>query len=315
MRCYRYLPVLLPIAGVLLLTGALRGPAEHASSADEPAAAAPDLAALAKAPPDAAATRLAEQALARLDESRLSWLEAGVWLRARLPDLAFTAEGSYVRAPGQRFRVEVRTRLERQEDEEDLVGACTTLAVCDGHDLWTASRIGPQGWESVTRLQLGALLDGPDSPVTLPQVRDEFLRGPVLHGVEVLLRNMHSQLAWVHCEETETGWRLLGRWKSPPAGDQPWPEALPRGCRLVLRGHDYWPARIEWWGPRKEAGPDRLLAELELRNPVFDRPIPDDHCVRLFSFDPGKAPVHDQTPAVREDLANRVKQLAPAEAR
>jgi hypothetical protein len=136
------------------------------------------------------------------------------------------------------------------------------------------------------------------------------LRGPALRGVELLQRNMHNQLDWVHAEETETGWRLLGRWKCPPAGE-PWPEALPRCCRLELRGSALWPARIEWWGPRKDNGPDRLLVELELRNPIFDHPIPDDHCVRLFSFDPGKAAVHDQTASVHNDLSNRVKQLAP----
>ena len=36
-------------------------------------------------------------------EPQLGWLETGVWLRARLPELSCEGEGSYVRAPGQRF--------------------------------------------------------------------------------------------------------------------------------------------------------------------------------------------------------------------
>jgi hypothetical protein len=324
MRCSRVLPYLLTVAGVVLLTGALRGPGwrgklggEWSASVREHSPPSADFSGLEKTPADPGATALMDQALAQLVEPGLLWLEAGLWLRVHLPDLSFAAEGSYTRAPGHRFRLDLHTLPEEDRhahSRKTVAGG--VLTVSDGRDLWTASRLGEQ-WKDITRLRLSAILEGPQAPVSLPQVRAEFLAGPAFHGLELMMRRVHGHFDLVRREEHQGDVRLTGRWKgwavaSLDLTGKAWPEFLPRYCRLTLHGARLWPARIEWWGPMEEHGPDRLLAELEFRDPVFNRPLPESQCAGLFSFDPGAAPVEDITPGVHADLANRARQLSPS---
>jgi hypothetical protein len=234
-----------------------------------------------------------------------------------LPDLCCEGEGSYVRAPGRRFRLEMRTRLEGpQTARTNERGRCTVLSVCDGHDLWSACRIGSTGWRNVTRLRLSTILDAPNGPATLPQVRQEFLSGWAMQGVERLTRSLRDHIEWVRRVEGTGEVCLSGRWKAwvlPVLLGQKksWPEALPRFCRLTLRGPEPWPARLEWWGPTEENGPDHLLVEMELRDPVFDHAVSPAQLGSLFTFDPGSVAVEDLTPRIRADLDARARQLGP----
>jgi hypothetical protein len=312
MHWNRIFPFFLTLGGVVLLTGALRGPVWRTQRSG-----VPDLpAGLMTAPVDAKANALVDQALVRLAQPGFQWLRAGLWLRAQLPDLSFAGEGSYVRAPGQRFRVEMRTQLEGASNRTNGP-LSTVLSVCDGRDLWTANGLAGQPWQNVKRLRLGEILDRPQGPASLPQVRSEFLTGPALRGIDVCLRSLQGHFDWVRREEHGGDNRLIGRWKAHVAqgiapADKPWPEALPRYCVLTLRGDELWPARIEWWGPLAANGPDRLLVELEFRDPVINQPLADSEQNRLFAFHPGAAPVEDLTPRIHADLVNRAKQLTAA---
>ena len=163
MPFYRFFPILLALGGLVVLMGALRGPAPQPGRPVEPLP--PSLDGLDKAPADPQASALVDQAVLRLEEPRLSWVESDVWLRSRLPDLAFTADGVYARGPGRRFRLELHTRMEDHRSPTAGKGqSCTVLSVSDGPNLWTAKRTGAGEWTNVTRLRTAAILDGPESP-------------------------------------------------------------------------------------------------------------------------------------------------------
>jgi hypothetical protein len=317
MRIYRFLLCVLTIAGMVVLTIALRNPAARWVGAAQNNEQAPTFTGLEKVPVDGTATKLVQQAVARISGTHTGWLESGVWMKTHLPELSFAGAGRYVRAPGQRFRLELEARLEGDSAPRSAeINHCTILSVSNGREMWTASRIGTSGWRDVVRVQVSKILDAPDSPAQLPQVRSEFLTGAVFQGVELLLRNLNGQIDWVRREERAQNVRLTGRWKEGVLGGlvepkQPWPEALPRFCRLTLSGEKLWPSRLEWWGPQKDGGPDCLLAEVEFRDPVFGVPVPPAECVGLFAFDPGQAVVQDLTPIISAGLSERAKQLTP----
>jgi hypothetical protein len=310
----RSFPILLAVAGAALLTGALPGPARQPPAPQEQGPAAPaGLAAAAADPLDPALTGVVDRAIGVLAEPRLAWQRAGVWLRARLGDLAFTAEGRYLRAPGQRFRLELHTRLDALPPLAPpgaLEG--TALSVSDGRDLWSACAVGADGWTEVKRLRTAEVLAG---PAAAPALRNEFLAGHALRGPELLLRDVQSHMGWVRHEQVAAGVRLTGRWKewvraNLLKGQTRWPAMLPRYCRLTLSAAATgWPSRVEYWGPRVEDGPDRLLVEMEFRDPAFGLPLSDDDCAGLFTFDPGNAPVEDLTPKVHAAVNARAREL------
>ncbi len=313
MPIYRYLPYVLTVTGMVVLAITLRNPRARSARADE-GPAAPVFANLEKAPAEPSASPLVQQAIDRLSEPRLGWLEAGVWLKSRLPEISCEGEGTYVRGPGQRFRLELRVRMDGQDPARpNQRGDYTVLSVSDGHDLWTACRIGPTGWRNVTRLRLTTILNAPAGLASISPVRQEFLSGQALRGVESMLRSLHTSIEWVRREDGPGEVNLTGRWKDGMlpgllGSKKSWPAALPRFCRLSLRGPDRWPSRVEWWGPMEENGTDHLMAELEFRDPVFNHAVAPALSAGLFAFDPGAATVEDVTPRMSTDLDARAKQ-------
>jgi hypothetical protein len=253
-----------------------------------------------------------DKALARLEPPRLEWLRTGVWMRISLPLIAYEAEGSYALAPGQRFRLELRTTHSGHDGGRSRSGG--VLSVCDGRELWLASRTGPDSWGKVSRLRVGAILEGPDSPVRLPGMRDHFLRGTVLRGLVPLMRSLQCDLRWVR-RETSAGEEVLtGTWHPALVANlasygPTWPEGLPKLCRLTLRGPNLWPARIEWLGSADSRGRTPLLAEMEFRDPVFGERLREAEARRLFAFDPGSGEVTDLTPKVLADLETAAQQV------
>jgi hypothetical protein len=278
MRWYRFLPYVLTGVAVFLLAGALRGPGLRLPAAAEPAPAAPAGLGEARSDPEAAA--LVGRALARLEAPERAWLQTAVWLRSHLPGLSYQGEGVYLSAPGRRYRLEVRTR-----GEGGRAAGSTLLAVSDGHDRWQAGRTAAGDYRGVQRLPL----DAPPDP-RLP-----------LCGPGALLRSLHEHLVWTRREAQGGDVVVMGAWHPylrdllAPAAEG-WPAALPRACRLWLSGPELWPARLEWWGPAEAGGADRLLAEMEFREPSWGRPLPEEECRRLFAFDPAGAAVEDLVP-------------------
>jgi hypothetical protein len=139
-------------------------------------------------------------------------------------------------------------------------------------------------------------------------------------GMTPLLINLRGRLVWAKSERLRStnGERLhlVGVWSkdeamklAPP--DRPWPTALPRQCHVYLDGRTSLPQRVEWWGPNAPGGDDRLLMQMEFRNAVFNRPLADDECRRLFAFQPGEAEVEDETGTVTAEMSKRAGELTP----
>jgi hypothetical protein len=260
--------------------------------------------------PDAAAERCLDRALELLKPEHLNWLEMEIWQKVQLPDHVYEADGSYRLAPGQRFRMEMHTHLGATE--------ATHLTVSDGRNLWRGERSGAGPWENVTRLHLldvFAIMNGPAAA----QLRSEFLQKPHFQGMTPLLRNLRSRLVWAKSDRQHhpegDHIHVVGVWPkeemarlAPP--EEPWPTGLPRQCHVYLDAQTCWPQRIEWWGPIPGDGADRLLVQMEFRHPVCNRPLPDDVCTRLFSFQPGNAEIEDETASVMAEMSRRAGELA-----
>ncbi len=304
MRTYRYLLLLAPVAGLILLTGALRNPF---SATDEAPRLPDELLRHVTSAPDARANAAVASALADLADPARPWLQSEVKVRSRIPELLFHGQGSFLRAPGQRFRLEVRVRM----DDPELPRAETTfLAVSDGNDLWQATRTSKQQLLDVQRLRLGEIRRTADSAPHPAGVREKLLAGPGIRGPEQMLRELSRVIVWVHLETKGNDREVIGVWPAhavanlAPTG-KPWPLNLPRLYRLTLSGTSHWPSRIEWWGPTTETGPDRLLAEIDYASPVRDQAIPEAECAKVFAFQPGDAEVADRTVEVRAQVDPR----------
>ncbi len=261
---------------------------------------------------DPEARRCLQRTLDAFHPGHVAWLEMEIWQKAQLPGCAYEAEGSYRLAPGQRFRLEMHTHPGTDEG--------TSLSVSDGRTLWQADRPGPGAWENVTRLNLSnlfALMNGPAGP----QLRNEFLQRPHFQGMTSLLIHLRDRLVWAKSERLRQSngevIHLVGVWSKEEAlrivpPDYPWPAALPRQCHLFLDAQTYWPKRVEWWGPNANGDSvDRMLVQMEFRNPVFNRPLSDDECQRLFAFHPGETDIEDRTPTVTAEMTKRAGELAP----
>ena len=138
-----------------------------------------------------------------------------------------------------------------------------------------------------------------DGAADVPVGQDGLLRDAAFSGPRTLLGDLRKQLIWVKREAISTDGtsliELTGVWKPEltakiAAKDEPWPEGVPDRCRLLLDAGNLWPRRVEWWGPVNKKG-TTLLAKLELRDPVLDHAPLRAECERLFSFNPGNAPV------------------------
>ena len=289
-------------AASLAPTAAGASPTSYEPSAVDPAPA-PEA--------DAAARRCLDQALDALQSEHINWLEMAIWQKVQLPGYSYEADGTYRLAPGQRFRLEMHTH--------SGVGEGTLLMVSDGHDLWQAERPGQGAWESVSRLNLAevfAVMNGPHAG----QLREEFLQRPHFQGMTPLLRALRNRLVWARGEVIRTSGseriHLIGVWSRNDAAkhaapDEQWPTGLPRQCHLYLDAHTFWPQRVEWWGPNAARGTDRLLMQMEFRNPVFNRPLSDDVCARVFAFQPGQSEVEDKTASVAAEMTRRASELEP----
>jgi outer membrane lipoprotein-sorting protein len=299
MRWYRYLPLLLPLLALVPLRGAFRG--TPASIPGPTVVSPPD--GLDTAPPSTEATAVFAQAIEALSEPRTTWIQTRIWQKAQVDDLTVEAQGAYVLAPGSRFRLELKART----GPESMEG--TVLMVSDGKVVWQATRTGQDGWDGVKRLSLDEALASVREPASAEQLRRELSQAPPFRGVVPLLRTLASQMRWVRHEVRSTEVRLTGIW--PPevlaalvATGQPWPEGLPKRCKVMFDAQTLWPKRFEWWDVN-----GALQAEMELRDPVFNQPLPADRCAQLFAFDAGAATVTDLTPPIASSVANRAKQL------
>jgi hypothetical protein len=303
MSYFRWFLLPASLGSVLLVTGANVWKGTPPSPADPPALPP-------QAPPDPEAVRLLDQALAALAPERVRWAEAAVWQRVSVRGLAYEAEGRYLLGPDHRLRLDLRTRVGRAEGE--------LRVVCDGATLWQATRLSGGPWANVRRLDVNEVRALLDSPGVGPEAREQFLQAQGLAGPHPLLQGLRQRLTWVRKEAVRRNGRawhkLTGTWSEEAAREwappgQPWPEGLPRQCRLYLDPQTLWPGRLEWWGPDRPRVGEVALLQMEFRDPVLNRALTAAECAREFAFDAGAAPVSDRTREVADQLRGAGREL------
>jgi hypothetical protein len=320
MSHFRFL-LMLPVAGgVLLLLGSLGlvhplG-ASRAERADSLPAAPPSQTVLpTDTPPDAEATQVFERALAAHDPAKVTWAEMNLWQQVNVQGLIFEAQGHYLSAPGQRWRLDLQTRRGNTDG--------TLQVVSDGTTLWQVLRVGTGNWVSYSRVNLPDVLAFLDSPETAPQVGDEFFLNQARGGILTLLPRLRYRMNWVRKETVRRNGRVLlklaGTWTPAEAvalsrSGTTWPNGLPRQCRLYLDPDTLWPYRLEWWGPQPARRDDSLLVQLEFRDPVLNRAPPAEQVARAFQPDVNPIQVPDATALVLGQLEARARSLARAPA-
>lgn len=230
----------------------------------------------------AAAARTLDEAIARMDAKRRAWLETNVWGKVDAGDASWEVQGRYLVAPNHRFRLELTTRHGQAE--------VISHSISDGSTLWEAMRTSNGKWNDIEPGDIRGLTDDARTAAPLPLL----VFHPWFHGFAPLLKDMRDRLRWLRQETVRRGGRLYlrltGTWTddarrelAPP--NMRWPEDLPRQCRLYMDASTLWPHRIEWWADPDNGG-DRLVLQMEFREPVFRRPLTPQRSFEEFVFAP-----------------------------
>jgi hypothetical protein len=286
---YSVIPVL--VCPALLLTGALKRQADPPTVLSVPAVPL-------KIPPavaDPAATEVLAQAIETLNPNRVEWLEASVWQKATCAEFTYQAEGRFRAGPQHRLRLALAIHQAKTRGEVEVVS--------DGTTLWQSNRVDG-GERTVGRMDLKQVLQALANPDLSPEARAQQLQPQCFAGLGPLLQGLRHRM--VVTGKEAISWRghevlrLSLVWSPETAGflapaGQPWPDLLPRQCRLYLDAATLWPHRLEWWGPAPPRGEESLVFQMEFRDPVWNRPLTREQCAREFTFDPGPAETRELT--------------------
>jgi hypothetical protein len=251
--------------------------------------------------PDPAAAAALAQARGAIDPERTGWMQTAIRQKFNTPPLAVDVEGTYLAGPGNRFRLDLQTRAGNTRR--------TIHMFCDGKTLWEIEEGPDTGimparnpapgnettWINKVDLeQVGRLLNRPDGGILFREAcRQHGLAGP-----QMLLEELARQITFTRTDRMQWQKRdaIVLTGARPPSA-KPWPDFLPRQCRLILDARTYWPWRVEWWGPVPQRTGDVLLVHVEF-GALSSQPRTDD----LFTFSPGPFPVRDHTPIWTERL-------------
>jgi hypothetical protein len=179
-----------------------------------------------------------------------------------------------------------------------------------------------EGERTITKkIRLKDVLDSLNKPEVAKEMRDEFLASQSFYGVIPLLQSIQQRMVVTKKESVKwhgfdvillsADWSIDIVKSMTDDGKRPWPQSLPRQCRLYLDAKTRWPHRIEWLGPISARSEDAIILQMEFRHPKHEELSPEV-CKREFSFDPGKAkvPSHvDLTEELKDALRYRNQQL------
>ena len=314
-RCFGYIVPLFFTAFALLLTGAIAQQPPQAppssqpakpAKADKPAAPVP----LApKADPQA--TKALETAAAMVDPQKTGWQETTLRQSVHTQGFSYKSEGRYLAGPDQHMRMDLKVLLGKTDGQMTVVS--------DGATVWNMVRVGTEA-PAVIRWDLKKVNDMLNSPGMPPKLRDQFYRNQSFVGLVPFMDSLRKEMVFTKLEngrwENHDVLKLTGVWSEevskaicPPPNS--WPVSVPRTCLCYLDKTTYWPHRVEWLGPDAPEGDDVRLTEIEFRDPKFVKgaavPV---QMVSLFTFDPGKNQVIDQTQQIIAGLNNERAQQA-----
>ncbi len=307
MRWYRSL--LLPmVVGVGIIVAGAMGQQTTPPTQSTPA---PKPATPPKPPtPDPAGAKILEEAL---QAKRLEWVQTTLWQQMDVQGLTFQAEGTYLSAPDNRLHLNLIVHV------GDTTGKLESI--CDGTTLWETMQVG-EGERTITKkVRLKDVLDSLNKPDVAKEMRDEFLESQSFYGVAPLLQSIHQRMVVTKKEAIKwhgfdvillsADWGIEIVKSMTDDGKRPWPQSLPRQCRLYLDAKTRWPRRVEWLGPIAGRTEDGIILQMEFRNPKHEALSPEV-CQREFSFNPGKTKVSshaDLTEELKDALRYRNQQL------
>jgi hypothetical protein len=242
--------------------------------------------------PDSAGVKFLEEAI---QAKRLDWVQTTLWQQVDVQGLTFQAEGTYLSAPDNHLHLNLIVHV------GDTTGKLETI--CDGATLWETMQVG-EGERTITkRVSLKDVLDSLNKPDTAKEVRDEFLGSQSFYGVIPLLQNIQQRMVVTKKEAVKwhgfdvtlltADWAIDTLKSVTQDGKSPWPQSLPRRCRLYLDSKTRWPHRVEWLGPVPGRTEDSVILQMEFRNPKHEA-LSAEACKREFTFDPGKMKVPNQ---------------------
>lgn len=308
-RCFGYIVPPCFVAFALVAAGAVAQQTPQTSPPSQPAkTTAQPPAPETKAPvADEQATKTLKVAADLLDAKKLGWFETTLWQRVENLGLTYESEGKYSGGPDQRMRLDLEVKLGKTNGRLAIIS--------DGTTVWNATTIGSTA-PAIWRWDLKRINEVLSAPGTSPQLRQQFYRDQFFAGLAPLILSLEQHMTFTK-QELET-WKghdvyKLSAIAPESAGKQAgaWPAYVPRSSRCYLDKTTLWPYRLEWWGPVAVDGEDRLLTQMEFREPKFFKGanIPKE-LASLFQFDAGKAQVMDRTQDMT-DLLTRQRMVAP----
>src|SRR5437588_4366666 len=303
-RSFVFLQLPLLTISALLLSGALAQQSPPPNKPAAPTGSAAKTAPSASTPlpkPDPNAIAALTKAIEARESEKLGYVDTNLWEQVDIIGLSFQASGAYLSGPKDRLRLEIKVRLGNTDSR--------LLVVSDGKWVWNEVQLAKDK-PMVHKYSLEEVYKNLNVPNVMPTFAEEFYRGQSFRGVEPLLQSLSKQMTFTKFEHAtwkgKEVYKLTASWtpdmsKAMAQPGQPWPAFTPRTCYLFL-GRDksnppYWPYRLEWWGPPGSASEDKILMQMEFRDPQFFAPKVElpKRFAQAFSYNPGKLEVNDVT--------------------
>jgi hypothetical protein len=259
----------------LFLTGALHRSPVHNTP---PPVFVPNAVALPNEWKDAGVATLFDRAIERLSPERLAWLHVIVWQRMAVAEVPFESTGALQIGPDHCVRFDLAIHAGASPGHR--------LVVSDGRCVAQVVRLGKAEPTVTCCLLVPEGLGGRQPP---PKNPAETLRDLGCGGPYPLLKDLHGKLKELSMQsgllQGRPQVRVQGRLSPAPRAAEPATAVAADFCYLYLDAQTLWPGRLEWWAAHG-ARDQRLLLEIEFRDPQLNRPLSLPECIRAFSYRP-----------------------------
>ena len=224
--------------------------------------------------------QLLERAAAALASDKVQWLQIKTWQRQMDEELSFEAEGRLVCGPNNCARLEMTVQAGN--------GPAQVTMISDGVAFAKVVKLPNQSAKIATERFSPEQKDG-SKPFTSEQIA-QVLKAKGCGGPHCLLENLLEVLFDLKADtgtwEDRPVIRLSGSVKEgPPVPLEFRLTTPPQVCHLFLDAQTLWPHRVEWCVANGKQTATVLL-QVEFREPVLNKPLSQEECVREFSYQP-----------------------------